>query len=261
MSTLTASKLATGAGQCRDAVFPPDGAYSGGSALGAVRCAIADGASYGYRCGEWAQILTREACAADHADIAEALSVSLDAWELDTGRYVADRDARGDPLRWYERKNLTSGAFSTLLVLDLLPYDADVRQGCWRAAAIGDSCVFQIPAEPEDWWAHPLLRPEQFGTRPELVPTDRATIEEVGRSLDELAQRWWRWAPGDRFYLCTDALAEWFLRRSRDGGQPWRELDDLLAADDGALVGWLERHVEQRAIRNDDVSVLRLTPM
>ena len=64
------------------------------------------------------------------------------------------------------------------------------------------------------------------------------------------------WQGGDHFYLMTDALAAWFLREHEAGGRPWRRLEEL---DHGlAFARWVDELRRSHALRNDDVTLLRL---
>jgi hypothetical protein len=57
-------------------------------------------------------------------------------------------------------------------------------------------------------------------------------------------------------YLMTDALAAWFLRANEQGAQPWQELDAFRAPD--AFAAWLTEKRAAHAMRNDDVTLIRL---
>jgi hypothetical protein len=65
------------------------------------------------------------------------------------------------------------------------------------------------------------------------------------------------WAVGDVFYLMTDALARWCLRRLPDGEQPWPTLDDLCRADPSVFTEWVRTEREGRRLQDDDITVLR----
>ena len=54
------------------------------------------------------------------------------------------------------------------------------------------------------------------------------------------------WHTADRFWLMTDALAQWFLRESEAGGKPWETLEQLRMLPDTAFAAWVE---EQRDAR------------
>jgi hypothetical protein len=67
------------------------------------------------------------------------------------------------------------------------------------------------------------------------------------------------WQPGDAFYLMTDALACWFMRETEEGRTPWRVLRDLNTSDEvKPFREWVETLRAEGAMRNDDVTLLRV---
>ena len=68
--------------------------------------------------------------------------------------------------------------------------------------------------------------------------------------------------PGDRLFLMTDALAQWFLHAHEQGGRPDKELAAVLSAadPDAAFAAWVEELRQRDALRNDDVTLLNVQP-
>jgi hypothetical protein len=60
------------------------------------------------------------------------------------------------------------------------------------------------------------------------------------------------------FLLMTDALAGWFLRKHEAGRTAWRTLLDLDARDGPAFAEGIARQRALRAVRDDDVALLRV---
>ena len=82
-------------------------------------------------------------------------------------------------------------------------------------------------------------------------------LDNVGDAYRFLMQNW---EPGDRLYLMTDALAQWFLHAQEQGGRPWQDVASALAAPqpDAAFAAWIEALRGREALRNDDVTLLAL---
>ena len=62
-------------------------------------------------------------------------------------------------------------------------------------------------------------------------------------------------AEGDDFFVCTDALAAWFLARTEEGGQPWETLRDL---SDIGFSDWVAQARISDGLRNDDVTLIHV---
>jgi hypothetical protein len=74
--------------------------------------------------------------------------------------------------------------------------------------------------------AFPLEHSQQFNTVPQLLGA-RMTMEQV-----RMRRRVWsngRGRADDRLWMMTDALAQWCLAEAEAGGNPWHELESLLA--------------------------------
>ena len=107
--------------------------------------------------------------------------------------------------------------------------------------------------------AFPLDKADKFDNRPVLVPSVSIRAENLG---DAIEVRRGTWKEGDVFYLMTDALACWFLRRYelRDG-DPFGDLNAL--CDDDAFkefIGDQRAHRNEdgvKMLKNDDVTLVR----
>ena len=118
--------------------------------------------------------------------------------------------------------------------------------------AIGDSCLFQVRGD-ELLLAFPLTASTAFDTRPALLSSDAASN---ARLQERVATATGSWRSADRFYLMTDALAAWFLREHEAGGRPWHHLEVL--TQDMTFATWVDSLRQSGALRNDDVTLLRL---
>lgn len=124
--------------------------------------------------------------------------------------------------------------------------------GTWRAVAVGDSCLFHL-RDGQLLHAFPLDDPASFDNAPWLLGS-RMPIPEVrqpravcGRGQIE---------KGDRLWLMSDALAQWFLIECRAGRGPWLELEPLLQDSETEFEMWVGRQRTDRRMRNDDVTLV-----
>ncbi len=227
------------------------------SRAGNWRFAAADGATEASFSRLWARLLVRGfgrgRFGAD--DLANHLSAMQRLWT---------RIARRRPLPWYAEAAVENGAHAAFLGLELKSAkgkgsahgEALARRrshGTWRAFAAGDTCLFQIGAGKKLKVAFPISRSDEFGSRPHLLssqPRHNATALKHA-SLHDGA-----WAAGDSFYLLTDALAAWFLRGVEKGGQPWETLQAF--AEEADFRAWIEEQRRAGAMRNDDVTMVRV---
>lgn len=118
----------------------------------------------------------------------------------------------------------------------------------------------RLPREPRRprRRAFPLDDARGFDSAPPTVASADTDWATVRRNI-RLHQGTWR--SGDRFFLASDALAEWALQRHARHGDPWRELDEAVDAGDadaGEFARWVAERRTAGAMRDDDVSVIRL---
>jgi hypothetical protein len=68
--------------------------------------------------------------------------------------------------------------------------------------------------------------------------------------------------PGDRLFLMTDALAQWFLSAHEQGRRPWEAVAALLDAGrpEDAFATWVERLRAGDGLRDDDVTLVAIEP-
>jgi hypothetical protein len=58
----------------------------------------------------------------------------------------------------------------------------------------------------------------------------------------------------------TDALARWCLAECERGGDPWAELEAIIASTpwESAFVAWIEQLRDARQLSNDDVTLVAI---
>ena len=163
--------------------------------LDEFRCSVADGATETSFSGLWARIL----CIAyndRNFDLAELQAKWL-------------KDVSGKELPWYAEQKLESGAFATILGLDLRDQDKKLK---WSARALGDSCLFHLRGS-EILTALPLTKWEEFDYTPMLISSRQQSNLGV---LEKQEHETGEFKKGDVFYLMTDAISKWFLRREAE---------------------------------------------
>lgn len=241
VSTLWVPRAGSTVAQYEDAFYPP---ADGPRHARRLRFAVADGASESMLAGLWAGLLVRTWCKARRRRLPQILDLAKAAWDVELAAYLEDRDRNDRPIQWFEEPGLEKGAFATLLGVAFATTSATA--GTWEATAIGDSCLFQVRGG-ELLSAFPSKSSSEFDSTPKLVPS-RADAPAADAERGD-------WHTGDTFVLATDAVAAWFLREYEHGGAPW---DELASLEPAGFPSWVAARRRQRALRNDDVTVLRI---
>lgn len=188
----------------------------------------------------------------------------VDHWEGWLARYIDQRVADGRPLRWYEEEKLASGAFATMLAVRFdfshaEPIDEGKEDGFWHAAALGDSCVFQVRGN-EIISLFPNTSSADFGITPNLLGSN--SDQDLVRQHTAFIKGSFR--HGDDFFLMTDALAAWFLStvEKTHPGELKGVLDQLRrfshVESRSAFESWLSSLIASGALRNDDITFIHI---
>ncbi|HVS38194.1 MAG TPA: protein phosphatase 2C domain-containing protein [Gemmataceae bacterium] len=205
------------------------------------RFAVADGASESSFAGRWAQLLTEAFLTADRSnEMAEWLEEPRRRWSAE----VMDLE-----LPWYAETKREQGAYAALLGVSVRRPSAH-RPGKWRATAIGDSCLIRV-RQGGRLQSFPMHKSTDFGNQPRLLGSRGAPVPKPDRASGALR-------PGDRLFLATDALAQWFLHSHEQGGRPGDAAASVLSAADAdaAFADWIAGLRQGGGLRNDDVTLL-----
>ena len=102
----------------------------------------------------------------------------------------------------------------------------------------------------------PLENSASFTSRPLLLSSNPAQNDWATEHFSRLRGTW---DPGDAFYLMTDALACWFMKEAEEARLPWTVLRNLgTSGESWPFREWVGELRMNRAIRNDDVTLLRV---
>ena len=262
LTTFYLAKLGNTKEEYEDAFYPKENGYKEGKKLS---FSIADGASEGLWCGKWAEILVKSFCENeflynkfDENIIEDFIQVftqkSYQNWNQWKEDYQSKRKNQGKEIQWYEEIGLGNGAFSTLLGLIFEDYEEENLRK-WTSLAIGDSCLFHIHKD-ELKIKFPLEYSSDFNNRPLLFSSNPFKNKQ---SLNSIKKITGAWDCDDQFYLMTDALAYWFLKEFEENRKPWNFLCDLDTSDQTTdFYQWINELRTKKAIRNDDVTLIRI---
>lgn len=239
-------------GEYEDAFYPPRNGRMEGAEL---RFAIADGASEGMLSGAWARILVELHCRFEWtcSSVEQFLERAYRDWRSFRSEYLRDREQRNHPVQWYEEPGLQEGAFSTLLGLTLTG-SSNNQAGEWAAFAVGDSCLFQVRGSTLVK-KFPMEQSSDFNSRPVLIASNPARNDQALGAARRVSGTF---GSGDAFYLMTDALAQWSLKKDEEGRNPWALLRGLDTGDAPAFDMWIDGLRRTKELRNDDVTLIRI---
>ena len=212
-----------------------------------ARIAICDGASEAAFSREWAQILT-EAFVSRPLDLLNLDAPALTDWlgpcESDWNEVVP-----WERIPWHGEAKTRAGSLATLLGLtvDLTPNGSGGFP--WSAVAVGDCCLFVV-RDGDLAVSFPLDESGQFNNTPSLICSNPANNGDLWERVCQLSGEF---RPGDVIFLASDAAAAWLLQEIESGGKPWQALREL---ESGEWDGWVQERRDERAMRNDDSTLI-----
>ncbi|WP_030939624.1 protein phosphatase 2C domain-containing protein [Streptomyces sp. NRRL S-646] len=265
---LVAPKHGSTEAECEDAVAVLPGRPHDYMLREPITAGVCDGATESALAKDWARLLSRAAAerAMELPDVVsggtpfeEFASSAVAQWEPWLVQYTQTRHAEGRPLKWYEHTKLAEGAYATLLTVRVDPdpdSHADTMEPAWRwrAAALGDSCLFHLH-DNRLVQAFPVAAVEEFGTTPHLFGSRNHDVALLARRTRFTEGRC---RSGDRLLLMTDALAAW-LMSAPDQEDAVSQLLEFAGPDDlDGFKDWLTGLRDCRQLRNDDVAFVRI---
>lgn len=219
-----------------------------------VKVAVADGATESLLSGRWAKVLSQHVVS-DELPLRkwrDSIKAAIADWPERLDAYREERLLRNKPIAWYEEPGLEHGAEATLLALRLRNA-REGRQGQWWSMAVGDATLFQV-RDDDCVRAFPMKRSSAFTTSPGLI----RSLDHDGAFRHRLRGTRGDWQPEDLFFLCTDALAAWFLERREQLERPWELWRDFGSIECQPFEAWVEAERASGRLKNDDVTLVRV---
>lgn len=219
-----------------------------------VRVAVSDGATESLLSGKWARELSKSVAKEriPHRRWPEAIKRAIQEWPEHLDAYREERLHRNKPIAWYEEPGLERGAEATLVAVRFRN-PRDSGQGYWWSMAVGDATLFHIRDEACHR-AFPMRRSSAFDTSPGLI----RSLDHEGMFKRRLRKTSGDWQAEDLFFLCTDALAAWFLERQEESERPWEIWRDFGSIDCETFADWVSEERVTGRLKNDDVTLVRV---
>lgn len=229
-----------------DAYFPrKDRLYPIGKSR---RFAIADGATETSFSGIWARLLV---C----GFVRRTLNMPLTQEQLRPLQEQWKRKVGGKTLPWYAEEKMLYGAFAALLGLEFSEVHGEagpIRN--WQATAAGDCCLVQVRKNTVVA-TFPFADSSAFNNRPDLL----ASLPSFNSPQAQLLKSYsGSWGCDDTFFLMTDALACWFFKEIEAGNEPWNLLRDLGTQGQISFQKLVSALRLSAAMKNDDVTLVRI---
>lgn len=207
-----------------------------------IAFAIADGVSNSFESRVWANILVSHFVQIKGINPLFSVRI-IREWNKWKKQYVEDRIKNNNPLKWYEEEGLKKGPSSTLLGLLISKENSNPML---TAISIGDSCLFLV-REEKLYTSFPITSPSGFSDFPSQV-----FLENVKKNNINIKEFKEKLHSGDRIYLLTDAIAEWFLKENDEQHKPWSTLSNIKTQEE--FIKFIQRLRRKGKIKNDDVT-------
>jgi hypothetical protein len=206
--------------------------------------AVADGASSGIFCRTWADQLARR-FVLDRPDLRDPVTLAHWVNQLRSEWRAAINYPK---LNWAQQRKVDDvGAAATLLGLEVGPLAADGHRP-WRAAAVGDACLFWL-RDGQLLGSFPVVAHDQFGSAPLLIRSNPG-YKTLALAAAGLCR------PGDVFVLATDAVAARLFRSTTHGPGP--DWDGFETIPEGQWRADLDALRRGNDMVNDDCTLLTL---
>lgn len=223
-----------------DAAYPCDEHFE--TEVTEFRCAVADGATETSFAGLWAKLLV------EGYSEKSALAQLRERWNA---------DVRQKDLPWYAEEKLEKGAYAAVAGLHLRKGRG--KKNIFTVEATGDCCVFHV-RENTMLSSFPLSASEDFNNSPALICSHEDVA--VDAAMKKMTQKG-EWKDGDSFFLLSDAIACWALKRQEEMQDAANVLQNIETQEDLIhFVGEERRLVLEDgrpAMKNDDVTLLCVT--
>lgn len=208
--------------------------------------ALSDGATDATYSKEWAEKLVTTFC---NQVINKNDSYQFNQWiddALESWRAFESTILSGN-VPWFTLDKLSNGSAATFLGISFDLSHTTGNHIIWEAVAYGDACLF-IVQDNLLRLSFPIESSVEFTNAPPLLRTI------LPYNQDRLLKRTGTVSYGDKCYLMTDALADWFLKSYERGDSPWSLFSTF--TDKSAFESFVAQERSCKAMRNDDVTLL-----
>lgn len=209
------------------------------------RAAVADGATWSVRSGQWAALLSESFCtslpelATERViDWADGLSAQM----ATTLQEHADSDSAG----WWSEEAAARGSAAAFVGVELSRSEGDGMT--FHAIAVGDCCLFHVRRGRvlRSW---PLTSVDEFNSSPTLIESTNTIQPDHVHHLRGEARA------GDYLILASDAVAQWLLGLVDAEPDRVRTVIGIAQAPWQDLVDWLRA---RNAIVDDDSTLMTI---
>lgn len=207
--------------------------------------AVSDGATESSFSKEWSDLLVSayKDQKFDEDNLPHTLATISQTWYS----IVNEKD-----LPWYAQQKLEFGAFAAFIGLTI-----NKENSSFNTIAIGDCNLFHIK-DNSLIVSFPINKSEDFGNTPFLLASNNKYQIDLNANV--------KYTQGvlnknDILILATDALSAWILKDIEKDGKPWKLLDSILSSKRGEMHfnRWVKRKIQDKEIKNDDVTLLLIT--
>ena len=213
-----------------------------------ARIALSDGASESAFAREWANILARHFVQVP-MDKSNPTRSTLESW-LEPAQTEWSEGVPWDRIPWHGEIKTRSGSLATLLGLTIEAPPDDPQTLYWRAAAVGDSCLFVIRRD-EMVFTFPLDASARFNNRPDLISSNADNNIGIGERLHHQSGKC---CPDDVFILASDDISRWMLQGSAANQKRWHSVLALSCGQEAAA--WVQEQRRLGSLRNDDSTLI-----